>query len=169
MTKPLYHLDSYLQEFDALRSFTNPETRAVVIDQTAFYPGGGGQPCDLGFLTDGKVSWPVQKVRKGDQGLEHILDGTDPLPEVGSHLHGKIDWERRYRLMRTHTALHILCGTVFRDFGALVTGGDMDLTQGRMDFEFESMSKDLVDVIEKAVNAEVAKESPHKGENSSTR
>lgn len=160
MTKPLYHLDSYLQEFDAVVTYTNPETRAVVTDQTAFYPGGGGQPCDLGTFTNGDITWPIQKVRKGEQGIEHLLDGTDALPAVGTKIQGKIDWERRYRLMRTHTALHILCGTVFRDFGALVTGGDMDLTQGRMDFEFESMSKDLVDVIEKAVNAEVEKDHP---------
>jgi misacylated tRNA(Ala) deacylase len=160
MTNPLYHLDSYLQEFDAEIITADPETRAVVTDQTAFYPGGGGQPCDLGTLSAGDATWPVLKVRKGEGGIEHILEGSNPLPAVGSHIHGKIDWERRYRLMRTHTALHILCGTVFRDYGAQVTGGDMDLTQGRMDFEFESMSKDLVEVIEKAVNAEVAKNHP---------
>ena len=76
-------------------------------------------------------------------------------PEVGAEITGVLDWERRYQVMRTHTAMHILCGTIFRDYGAQVTGGDMEPLKGRMDFEFESMTKDLVEVIEQAVNKEV--------------
>ena len=134
--------------------------RAVILNRTAFYPGGGGQLCDLGTFTAGSITWQVAKVRKGPNGIEHILAGDGPLPEAGVTVTGQLDWERRYRLMRTHTAMHILCGVIFRDFGAQVTGGDMDLQQGRMDFEFESMTRDLVDVIEQAVNREVERNLP---------
>ena len=108
----------------------------------------------------GNQTWQVEKTRKGPEGIEHLLAGTDSLPVAGSLVKGSLDWERRYRLMRTHTAMHILCGVIFRDFGAQVTGGDMDLQQGRMDFEFESMTRDLVDGIEQAVNREVEKNLP---------
>ena len=158
MTEALYHTDSYLKEFDAVVSTVNPETRAVTLDRTAFYPGGGGQPCDQGSLSRGSLTWTVEKTRKGEAGIEHLLGGDAPLPAVGETLHGMLDWERRYKLMRTHTAMHILCGVIFRDFGAQVTGGDMDLAQARMDFEFESMTHELVEVIEKAVNVEVEKD-----------
>ena len=159
MTEPLYHTNSYLREFDAIVTSIDEPTRAVVLDRSAFYPGGGGQLCDFGTLTAGPSTWQVKKSRKGPNGIEHILADTDPLPKVGDAVTGSLDWERRYRLMRTHTAMHILCGVIFRDYGAQVTGGDMDLQQGRMDFEFESMTRDLVDVIEQAVNREVKKNS----------
>ncbi len=160
MTEALYHTDSYLREFDATVISVIEETRAVILDRTAFYPGGGGQPCDLGTLSTEGHSWQVGKCRKGQDGIEHLLGGTNPLPVVGQKVSGSLDWDRRYKLMRTHTAMHILCGTIYRDFGAHVTGGDMDLSQGRMDFEFESMSKELVEVIEQAVNKEVEKDLP---------
>jgi misacylated tRNA(Ala) deacylase len=160
MTEYLYHTDSYLRDFQAGVLFSDPVNRYVVLDRTAFYPGGGGQLCDLGALSLGSQTWQVEKTRKGPEGIEHILAGVDPLPGIGSLIKASLDWERRYRLMRTHTAMHILCGVIFRDFGAQVTGGDMDLQQGRMDFEFESMSRDLVDAIEQAVNREVEKNLP---------
>ncbi len=160
MTEALYHTDSYLKEFDAKVTAVNSETRAVILDRTAFYPGGGGQPCDLGSLNAEGETWNVEKTRKGENGIEHLLGGDIPLPVVGQSLTGLLDWQRRYKLMRTHTAMHILCGVIFRDFGAQVTGGDMDLTQARMDFEFESMTHELVEVIEKAVNIEVQKNAP---------
>lgn len=160
MTEYLYHTDSYLREFDAGVLFSDTVNRFVVLDRTAFYPGGGGQLCDLGTLSLGSQTWQVEKTRKGPEGIEHLLAGADPLPGKGSLIKASLDWERRYRLMRTHTAMHILCGVIFRDFGAQVTGGDMDLQQGRMDFEFESMTRDLVDVIEQAVNHEVEKNLP---------
>ena len=120
------------------------ENRGVILDRTAFYPGGGGQPPDEGTLTIGGIPYPVTRARKmGDQ-VVHLLAGDEPLPAVGAAAHGQIDWERRYQLMRTHTAMHILCGVIFRDYGASVTGGDMDPLQGRMDFEFETMHKELV-------------------------
>jgi misacylated tRNA(Ala) deacylase len=84
----------------------------------------------------------------------HLIEGD--LPPIGTKVHGVIDWDRRYKLMRTHTAMHILCGTVFRDYRALVTGGDMEPLKGRMDFEFERLEKELVSIIESAANGEVS-------------
>lgn len=160
MTALLYQTDSYLQEFDANVTAVEDNTRSIVLERSAFYPGGGGQPCDSGVLSLAGQTWTVSHVRKGPQAVEHILGGEDPLPATGAVLHGKINWEHRYQLMRTHTALHILCGVVFRDYGAQVTGGDMEPLKGRMDFEFESLSKDLVQAIEEAVNREVAAAHP---------
>ncbi len=151
MTELLFQTNSYCKEFDAVVMRTIPEEKAVVLDRTAFYPGGGGQPNDVGMLGGARVT----KVRKAGEDVLHMLDGE--LPAVGAQVRGLLDWERRYRLMRTHTAMHVLCGTVFRDYGALVTGGDMEPLKGRMDFEFERLQKDLVSVIEAAVNAEAAK------------
>lgn len=155
MTDLLFQTDSYLQEFDGAVQAVDAEKRAVLLDRTAFYPGGGGQPYDVGRIVIGAVTYPVARAYKAPEGIWHSLGGEAPLPEVGAAAHGQIDWERRYQLMRTHSALHVLCGTVFRDFGALVTGGDMEPLKGRMDFEFENLSKDLVQVIEDAVNREV--------------
>lgn len=157
LTELLYQTDSYIQEFDAHVVSMLPEQRAIALDRSAFYPGGGGQPYDVGTLTVGKVVYSVEKVKKQGEDVLHFLGGVEPLPAPGSALHGTLDWARRYQLMRTHTALHVLCGTVFRDYGALVTGGDMEPLKGRMDFEFESMRGDLVREIEASVNAEVQK------------
>ena len=154
MTNLLYQTDSYLQEFEADILAVDGQGRALLLDRTAFYPGGGGQPHDTGSLLCGR-ELPVVKVRKGPEGIWHILGGEGPLPEAGQRVQGQVDWARRYALMRTHTALHILCGVVFRDYGAHVTGGDMDPLKGRMDFEFETLTKDLVSVIEASVNREV--------------
>jgi len=156
MTQLLYQTDSYLQEFDAVVTGVQPETRVVTLDRTAFYAAGGGQPCDLGALTAfGGVTYPVTSVKKQGADASHFLGGDAPLPALGAQVHGKIDWERRHKLMRTHTALHVLCGVVFRDYGALVTGGDMEPLKGRMDFEFERMKGELVREIESAVNREI--------------
>lgn len=155
MTELLYQTDSYLQEFDAVVTRALRDERAVILDRTAFYPGGGGQPCDFGSLEMGGIRYPVEKVKKQGDDVLHFLGGSDSLPEPKSVARGTLDWSRRYKLMRTHTALHVLCGTVFRDYGALVTGGDMDPLKGRMDFEFENMRGDLVREIEAAVNLEV--------------
>lgn len=157
MTELLYQTDSYLQEFDGNITSVLLSERAVILDRTAFYPGGGGQPCDFGTLTVDGVIYPVQKVKKQGENVLHFLSGDRPLPSTGTTAHGALDWARRYELMRTHTAMHILCGTVFREHGALVTGGDMEPLKGRMDFEFASMRGELVRGIEAAVNAEAAK------------
>ncbi len=153
MTTLLYQTDSYLKDFDALVTAILAEENAVVLDRSAFYPGGGGQPNDVGILASGSQAWNVVKVRKAGEDVLHVIEAD--LPAVGATLRGKIDWERRYKLMRTHTALHILCGVVFRDYGALVTGGNMEPLQGRMDFEFERLQGGLVGEIEAAVNKEV--------------
>ena len=157
MTELLYQTDAYLQEFDANVIDVLPDQRAVILDRSAFYPGGGGQPCDFGKLKVGDVVYSVEKVKKQGEDVLHFLGGTEPLPAIGSASHGTLDWARRYQLMRTHTALHVLCGTVFRNYGALVTGGDMEPLKGRMDFEFESMRGELVREIEAAVNGEAHK------------
>jgi misacylated tRNA(Ala) deacylase len=149
MTELLYQVDGYLKEFDAVVTNSVPSENALVLDQTAFYPGGGGQPNDVGMLNQLRVV----KVRKTGDAILHIIEGE--LPSVGTQVHGAVDWDRRYKLMRTHTAMHVLCGTVFRDYGALVTGGDMEPLKGRMDFEFERLQKELVSVIEEAVNREI--------------
>lgn len=155
MTELLFLNDAYLSEFDA----TVTEVRddgGVVLDRTAFYIGGGGQPCDVGTLTDPSgVEFKVTKAARAGGSIVHAIDGSD-LPGVGATVHGVIDWDRRYRLMRTHTALHILCGVVWRDYGALVTGGDMQPGRARMDFELENMSAEFADEVEARINAEVA-------------
>lgn len=155
MTTLLYQTDAYLKEFSAIITSVDAETRAVVLDQSAFYPGGGGQPCDFGSLEAAGVTYPVDKVKKQGDDILHFLGGSDSLPLVNAASRLTLDWARRYQLMRTHTALHILCGTVFRDYGAKVTGGDMDPLKGRMDFEFENMRAELVNAIETATNLEV--------------
>ena len=155
MTKLLYQTDAYLKEFSSVITSVDVETRVVVLDQSAFYPGGGGQPCDFGTLEVAGVTYPVEKVKKQGDDVLHFLGGTELLPTPNSAANGTLDWVRRHQLMRTHTALHILCGTVFRDYGAKVTGGDMDPLKGRMDFEFENMRGDLVKAIETATNLEV--------------
>src|SRR5690349_20332732 len=144
MTELLYQTDSYLKEFDAIITSVLMTERAVVLDRSAFYPGGGGQPCDFGTLNIDGVIYPVETVKKQGDDVLHFLAGDLPLPSEGSSVHGTLDWVRRYSLMRTHTAMHILCGTVFRDYGALVTGGEMEPRKGRLDFEFETMRGKLV-------------------------
>lgn len=155
MTELLYQTDSYLQEFDAKITSVLLTERAVVLDRTAFYPGGGGQPCDFGTLTIEGEIYPVEKVKKQGEDILHFVSGDMPLPSVDAPVHGTLDWARRYELMRTHSALHVLCGTVFRDYGALVTGGEMQPGKGRLDFEFETMRGELVREIETAINREV--------------
>ncbi|MDP1716004.1 MAG: alanyl-tRNA editing protein [Anaerolineales bacterium] len=155
MTELLYQTDAYLKEFSAAITSVNAETRAIILDRSAFYPGGGGQPCDFGTLEVGGLIYPVEKVKKQGDDVLHFLGGTEPMPVYNSASFGILNWVRRHELMRTHTALHILCGTVFRDYGAKVTGGDMDPLRGRMDFEFETMRGELVRDIESAVNLEV--------------
>jgi misacylated tRNA(Ala) deacylase len=160
MTDLLYQTDSYLTTFDARIIAVDEASRAVQLDRTAFYPGGGGQPCDMGALQADGVELPVARVKKTPEGIWHVLAGETPLPAPGAQVQGAVDWSRRYRLMRTHTAMHILCGVIFRDYGAHVTGGEMEPLAGRMDFEFESLTAELVGEIEAAVNREVAADRP---------
>ncbi|MDT8304531.1 MAG: alanyl-tRNA editing protein [Anaerolineae bacterium] len=157
MTDLLYLTDAYLQTFTA--TVTGHVDGGVVLDRTAFYPGGGGQPHDEGRLGAAGQEWHVTKVKRVQGVPVHYLAGDD-LPATGTTVTGQLDWQRRYRLMRTHTAMHVLCGVIWRDYGASVTGGNMEPLQGRMDFEFETMRAELVEEIEKAVNAEVAAARP---------
>ena len=154
MTNLLYQTDSYLKEFDGMVTAVDAEARTIVLDQSAFYPGGGGQPNDIGEFSIGETVYPVTKVKKQGDDVLHFLGGDVGLPQIGAQVHGKIDWEQRYLLMRTHTAMHVLCGTVFRHYGALVTGGNMEPGKGRMDFEFERLQGELVGEIEAAINKE---------------
>ncbi len=147
-------IDSYIRAFDAIITDYNPQHAAVCFDRTAFYPGGGGQPCDHGVLTLDGQPRSVTRVAKETGRIWHFLPGPEDL-EVGARVHGELDWERRYALMRAHTALHVLCGVVWRDWGAQVTGGNMEPGKGRMDFEFKRLSKDLVGEIETRCNQEV--------------
>lgn len=160
MTELLAHYDSYLKEFDAVVTGVNAEENAVALNQTAFYPGGGGQPCDAGWFTVAGRELPVVKVKRQGADIWHWLEGE--LPQAGETVHGRIDWDLRHKLMRTHTAMHILCGVIWRDYQAPVTGGNMDPLSGRMDFEFETMHKELVQEIEEKVNQEVAANHPVK-------
>lgn len=157
MTELIYQTDSYLKEFDAVITNLDPENHAITLDRSAFYPGGGGQPNDTGtLLVEGQMI-SIEKIKKIGEDVWLFFPPETPLPTSGASVHGVVNWERRYQLMRTHSAMHVLCGVVFRDYGALVTGGNMDPLEGRMDFEFESLSKDLVQIIEDAVNAEIQK------------
>lgn len=160
MTELLYQTDSYLQNFSSSITKINDELNGIILDKTAFYPGGGGQPADSGIILWNNKSIQIIRAKKIGDDIVHLFPPGEPLPHIGDIVTGQIDWNRRYQLMRTHTALHILCGVVFHRYGALVTGGDMDPLKGRMDFEFETMHKELVTEIENAVNEEVQKNHP---------
>jgi misacylated tRNA(Ala) deacylase len=153
-TDLLYLRDAYLLDFDA----TVVETRehAVALDRTAFYPTGGGQPHDTGIL-DGQS---VVEVRKEGDLVWHTLADDAPVPPVGSSVHGSVDWERRHRLMRTHTALHVLCGVIWNEWRVPVTGGNMEPLSARMDFEFDPLPEGFGPRVEELVNAELAADRP---------
>jgi misacylated tRNA(Ala) deacylase len=169
MTDAICYRDAYVRSVDA--AVRAVETGAadgsvlVVLDRTVFYPGGGGQPADRGWLiraSDGRT-WTVRSARKSGADIVHELEPVETVdaaeaepPSVGDTLTVDLDWARRHTLMRTHTALHALCGVVWRDYGASVTGGNMEPGSGRMDFEFERMGGELVDEIEAKVNVELA-------------
>ena len=160
MTQILCYSDSYLSEFQATITAVSP--KGVVLDQTAFYPGGGGQPADTGSIaladapTDADAQYRVKKLSRQDGNLIHELDAPpDQMPSAGATVRGALDWDRRYLLMRTHTALHILCGVVWRDYGAQVTGGNMQPGSARMDFELANMSADFAERMGELVNQEV--------------
>jgi misacylated tRNA(Ala) deacylase len=151
ITKLLYQTDSYLKQFTT--KVLSVQDGALIFEQTAFYPGGGGQPADAGVIRWQNQNLALRKVeKKGDLVLHHLESAG---PQAGDEIDGVLDWERRYALMRTHTALHILCGVIWRDFGAQVTGGNMEPLKARMDFELESMSADFAERVEAAINREI--------------
>ena len=151
MADLLFQSDAYLREFTA--KVTALVGDLVTLDRTAFYPGGGGQPCDVGTLAFDHNEVPVTKVSRQDGEIVHEIAGTPP--PVGADVTGTVDWENRDALMRTHTALHILCGVIWRDFGAHVTGGNMTPLAARMDFELENMTADFAEQVEALANAEI--------------
>lgn len=146
--------DATLRDWDATVLHSDPET-GIVLDRSAFYPGGGGQPPDHGVLLWGGVQTRIVDVRRGDDIALVPLDG-DPLPPVGTVVTGAIEDQRRTALMRTHSGLHLLSGVVFRDFGALVTGSNMDPLAGRLDFNLEQVPEGFKEAIEAACAVEVA-------------
>ena len=146
--------DATVREWDATVVAADPE-QGLVLDRSAFYPGGGGQPPDEGGLLWGGVRTRIAGTRRGDE-LYLIPAEGDPVPPVGTAVRGALDDERRTRLMRTHSGLHVLTGVVFRDFGARVTGGSMEPLTARMDVDLAEVPPDFRDRVAEAVNAELA-------------
>jgi misacylated tRNA(Ala) deacylase len=152
MTELLYLHDAYLRDFTATVSGVDGDR--VALDRTAFYPTGGGQPHDTGTLAD----VPVIDVRKEGDEVWHTLDG--PTPAVGEQVSGTVDWKRRYQLMRTHAAMHVLCGVIWNEWGKAVTGGNMEPLEARMDFEFDPLPEGFAKRVEELVNQEIAADRP---------
>jgi misacylated tRNA(Ala) deacylase len=155
-TELLYLRDAELQTFDAVVSSVADDR--VVLDRTAFYVTGGGQPHDTGTLTWDGGSARVVAVRKADGEVVHVLDGA--VPDPGTAVHGEIAWDRRHALMRTHTALHVLCGVIWNEYEVAVTGGNMEPLSARMDFEFDPLPEGFGETIERRVNDELAAARP---------
>jgi misacylated tRNA(Ala) deacylase len=151
-TELLYQYDAYLRSFDAV--VTALEEDRIALDRTAFYPTGGGQPHDTGTLGGSRVT----SVRKEGDLVWHTIEGD--LPPVGDKVEGEIDWDRRYALMRTHTALHTLCGVIWNQWGKAVTGGNMEPLSARMDFEFDPLPEGFGAQVEELVNKELAADRP---------
>jgi misacylated tRNA(Ala) deacylase len=151
-TDRLYLADSYLARMEAVVIGVDEPDRRVALDRTCFYPTGGGQPHDTGRLGEAAVV----DVRSEGAVVWHTLGPDCSLPAVGDRLTGELDWERRHALMRTHTALHILCGVIWHRWGVPVTGGNMEPLAARMDFEFDRLPEDFSPAVERAVNDECA-------------
>ena len=153
MTERLELADSTLREWDATVLHSDRDT-GIVLDRSAFYPGGGGQPPDHGVLLWGGVQTRIVGALKGDD-VRLVAHDDDPLPPVGTAVRGAIEDGRRTALMRTHSGLHLLSGVVFRDFGALVTGGNMEPLEARLDVNLDTVPDGFKETIETACNVEV--------------
>jgi misacylated tRNA(Ala) deacylase len=153
-TETIYAVDSAVREIES--SVLAVQADEVALERTIFYPGGGGQPHDLGTLVAGDRTWQVAGVRKEGDLVWHRLDGPEP-PVVGQIITGHVDWERRYRLMRTHTALHILSAIAHRDHAATVTGGNMEPGEGRLDFEIVGFTPAVAEAMIAKANEEAAR------------
>lgn len=157
MTEELCATDSYARS--CVATVVAVDEGAVILDRTVFYARGGGQPGDTGVLRFEGGELRVTDTLKGEGEVRHLVEG--PVPPVGTQVEAEIDWERRYELMRTHTALHALSGIVFTGFGAKVTGGNMEPGGiARMDFELDSISQDFGREVEERLNAELARDVP---------
>jgi misacylated tRNA(Ala) deacylase len=146
--------DPTLREWTCTVLSADPQD-GIVLDRSAFYPGGGGQPPDHGVLIWQGVQTRIVGTRKGDDPYLLPAEG-DPVPPPGTQVVGAVEDARRSALMRTHSGLHVLCGVVFRDFGALVTGGNMEPGEARMDFNLPEIPPDFKLRLEELVNTEVA-------------
>jgi len=151
----LFAVDAYRTDFDATVEEVDRAGGRVRLSRTAFYPVGGGQPWDIGTIQTPAGTLAVTAVRRERGPIWHTVEGD--LPDVGDEVHGTIDWDRRHRLMRTHTALHILCGVIWADYSIPVTGGNMEPMKGRLDFPFPAMSADLGAAAERRINDEIAR------------
>ena len=147
-----YLRDAFVREFDA--TVIAVEDNKVALDSTYFYPTGGGQPHDTGTLGSAHVS----EVRKEGELAWHTLQG--PIPNVGDTVHGVVDWDRRFNLMRTHTAMHILCGVIWNEWQVPVTGGNMEPLSARMDFEFDPLPEGFAQRVEDLVNEAIRHDHP---------
>jgi misacylated tRNA(Ala) deacylase len=152
----LFSVDAYVRDFDARVEEVDPDGHRVRLSRTAFYPGGGGQPHDLGTLSWADGSAEVARVARDGGRIWHWVSPDAPLPEPGHELQGVLDRQRRHLTMRTHTALHILCGVMWADHGVAVTGGNMDPGKGRLDFPLPSMSAEFGRQVESRINEEIA-------------
>ena len=147
VTDLLYLTDAYLRSFTA--TVTSVDGNRVALDRTAFYPTGGGQPHDTGTLGGRRVT----EVGKEGEQVWHTVEGD--VPAVGDTVEGEVDWDRRHALMRTHTALHVLCGVIWNEWGKAVTGGNMEPLSARMDFEFDPLPEGFGQTVEDLVNREL--------------
>lgn len=152
----VYLHDAYLAEIDA--EVIDRRDDAVALDRTVFYATGGGQPHDTGRLEFDGTEVEVTAVTKEGSLVWHQLAG--PVPAVGTLVHGVLDWERRHQLMRAHSAMHVLCGVIWNEFGTAVTGGNMEPLGGRMDFEFDPLPDGFAARVAEAVNAEIDADRP---------
>ncbi len=157
-TKLLYHENSYTYECTA--KVVAVEGDEVALDATVFFPGGGGQMADQGTISWDNQQWQANVIamNKRDDMIWHTLDCTPP--SAGTEVVGTIDWDFRYHMMRTHTALHILCGTIWKEFGVQVTGGQMYPDRARMDFAMENLNKERIAYIEQKINEAVEADYP---------
>ena len=155
-TDLLYLRDAELRAFDAVVVAVDAEGRRVALDRTAFYATGGGQPHDTGVVAGA----PVVDVGKDGDHVWHTLAGDGPLPAVGDEVHGELDWDRRHKLMRTHSALHVLCGVIWHEWRVPVTGGNMEPLSARMDFELDPTPEGFGARVEQLVNEQLAADRP---------
>lgn len=153
-TEHLYLEDAYLTTADATVVGSDESMKRVALDRTIFHPTGGGQPYDTGSLGGSRVV----EVRAEGEVVWHTIEGE--LPAIGANVPIDLDWERRHQLMRTHTALHILCGVIWNEYGTAVTGGNMEPLAARMDFEFDPLPEGFGAVVEKRVNEEITNDRP---------
>ncbi|NNC75009.1 MAG: alanyl-tRNA editing protein [Acidimicrobiia bacterium] len=158
MTEKIYSTRAYEKEMTAAVLDTDADDSRILLDKTVFYPGGGGQPHDIGELWIGDDRLEVTRVTQDSNGVWHWVAGS--LPSAGTDLRGAIDWDRRYKMMRTHTAMHAMCGVVWARYQSPVTGGNMDAGNGRLDFDIQNWNSEDIPIIQQEVNLQLAKSLP---------